>query len=215
MDQAFEGLEGIVSICDDITVHGVNEEDHDQKLHKLFVRAREKGIVFNPSKCHIKQQEVTFFGNRYSKDRVSPDPKKIEAIVNLESPANVAQLQSFLGMLTYLAPFLPNLSEHTTELRKLLRKDSEFQWYHEHEIAFQKLKSLICQANSLAYYGPKQPASQVALGAALVQNNRPIAYASKRCRLPGCTILNDISRMWRLFRDPASTAPHTAGIGSL
>ena len=52
MDQAFEGLEGIVSICDDITVHGVNEEDHDQKLHKLFVRAREKGIVFNPSKCH-------------------------------------------------------------------------------------------------------------------------------------------------------------------
>ena len=185
MDQAFEGLEGIVSICDDITVHGINEEDHDQKLHKLFVRAREKGIVFNPSKCHIKQQEVTFFGNRYSKDGVSPDPKKIEAIVNLESPANVAQLQSFLGMLTYLAPFVPNLSEHTTELRKLLRKDSEFQWYHEHEIAFQKLKSLICQANSLAYYDPKQPAilqvdaSQVALGAALVQDNRPIAYASK------------------------------------
>ena len=37
MDQAFEGLEGIVSICDDITVHGVNEEDHDQKLHKLYL----------------------------------------------------------------------------------------------------------------------------------------------------------------------------------
>ena len=93
--------------------------------------------------------------------------------------------QSFLGMLTYLAPFVPNLSEHTTELRKLLRKDSEFQWYHEHDIAFQKRKSLICQANSLAYYDPKQPAilqvdaSQVALGAALVQDNRPIVYASK------------------------------------
>ena len=57
----------VVSICDDITVYGANEEG-------------EQGVVFSISKCHVKQYEITFFGNTYSKARVSPVPKKVGAI---------------------------------------------------------------------------------------------------------------------------------------
>ena len=185
MDQILEGLPGVVSIADDIVVYGTNEQDHDQNLHRLMQRARERGLVFNPTKCRIKEEEIPFFGNIYSKNRVRPDPVKVQAIAELKEPTNTTELQSFLGMITYLAPYIPKLSDHTAPLRKLLCKDSEFQWHHEQQSAFESLKHLICSADNLAYFDPSNPAvlqadaSQEALGVALTQEGRPIAFASK------------------------------------
>lgn len=185
MDHILEGLSGVISIADDITVFGRDEKEHDKNLHKLMQRAREHGLVFNPNKCHIKGDSIKFFGNIYNKNGVHPDPEKVQAIANLAVPNDVSELQSFLGMVTYLAPYIPQLSSHTTPLRQLLCKDIEFQWYPEHQQAFEKIKSLICTAGTLSYFNPSQPvviqvdASQAALGAALTQNGKPIAYASK------------------------------------
>ena len=38
---------GCINISDDILVFGRNQKEHDQKLEKLFKRAREKEITFN------------------------------------------------------------------------------------------------------------------------------------------------------------------------
>ena len=51
MDQILEGLEGVVSIADDIVVHGVTEEQHDNNMRKLMERACENSLTFNPDKC--------------------------------------------------------------------------------------------------------------------------------------------------------------------
>ena len=185
MDIALEGLTGVVSITDDIAVFGKDRAEHDSNLQKLMDRAREMNLVFNPAKCKILTEEIMFFGELYNKDGVKPDPMKVQAIRDLAPPTNTAEVQSLLGMITYLSAFIPNLSEHTTPLRLLLRKDSEFQWHPEHKKAFEKLKQLICNASQLTYYDPKMPAviqvdaSQNALGAALTQNGNVIAYASK------------------------------------
>ena len=185
MDDILEGLPGVISIADDITVYGKDEREHDQNLHQLMQRARETGLVFNPTKCKIKQDSVKFFGNIYDRNGVHPDPEKVQAIVSLSVPTDVKELQSFLGMITYLAPFVPQLSEHTAPLRQLLKKDSEYQWHPEHQQAFANIKNLICAAGTLSYFDPSKPtviqvdASQVALGATLTQQGKPIAYASK------------------------------------
>lgn len=41
------------------------------------------------------------------------DAKKMEAISKLREPKNKTELQRQLGMVTYLAKFIPNLSEIT------------------------------------------------------------------------------------------------------
>ena len=51
-----EGVNGVVSIADDVCVHGRNAADHDVNLTNLMKRAAEKGIVFNSDKCFIKQR---------------------------------------------------------------------------------------------------------------------------------------------------------------
>ena len=126
MDKILQGLDGVISIADDISVVGHDEKEHDKNLHALFKCAQERGMVFNAEKCQIKTPEIMFFGNIYTKDGIRPDPAKIQAISDMSSPTSRSQLQSFLGLITYLSSYIPKLSEHTAALRKLLHKDSIF-----------------------------------------------------------------------------------------
>ena len=48
MDQILEGVKGVTSIADDIVVHGVTKEQHDDSMRKLMERAHENGLGFNP-----------------------------------------------------------------------------------------------------------------------------------------------------------------------
>lgn len=67
-----------------------------------------------------------------SKNGVQPDPAKVSALQNMAPPANVQELQAFLGLATYMGPFIRNLSNLTTPLRDLVKKGNVFQWNSNH-----------------------------------------------------------------------------------
>ena len=96
---------------------GVGKEDHDRNLVNLMNRAAEKGLVFNSRKCHINQSSVTFFGNIYTAEGIRPDPDKVRDIQQMPSPQNKEDAQRFLGMLTYLTKFIPQLADKAHTLR--------------------------------------------------------------------------------------------------
>ena len=185
MDQILEKCPGTLGIADDVAVHGATEAEHDRNLLNLMKVASEQGLVFNSKKCVIKQHSIPFFGLVYDQHGVHPDPNKVADIQNIPVPENTTSLQEFLGIATYMAPFIPNLSEHTAPLRDLLKKDVEFQWTASHTKVFQKIKELISKETTLAYFDTnKQTVIQVdasgrGLGAVLLQDNKPIAFASK------------------------------------
>ena len=87
-------------------------------------------------------------------------------------------------MVNYLAKFTPNLAETTAPMRNLLKKDSEFVWDCVQETAFNHMKQLITSAGTLAYYDINKEvtlevdASKHGLGAVLLQEEKPVAYAS-------------------------------------
>ena len=58
-------------------------------------------------------------------DGMKPDPKKTQAITDMAALTNKEDLQRFLGMLTYLAKFIPNLSQVSAPLRSLLEQGNE------------------------------------------------------------------------------------------
>ena len=131
MDDGLRDLPGVVSITDHTAMFGCTEQEHDNNLHTLMEHAQQINLVFNPTKCHIKQTKIPFFGNVYIATGIKPDPKKVQATSDLKEPNNATELQSFLGFITYLAPYIPNLSAHTSPLCTLLQKDRDFQWNHE------------------------------------------------------------------------------------
>ena len=126
MDEMIGNLDGVISIADDIVVTGRTKEEHDSRLHDLMKRAETKGIVFNKDKCKINTDSVKFFGNIYDKNGRRPDPEMVDAIIKLENPKNKKDLQIFLGMTAYLMPYIPHLSELTTDLRKIMSNENEF-----------------------------------------------------------------------------------------
>ena len=185
MDQILECCEGVIGIADDIVVHGKDEAEHDRCLHNLMRVAREHGLVFNWEKCDVKATSVTFFGTVYDKDRAHPDPKKVEAIHKMPPPEGPQELQKFLGMTTYLSPFIPSLSTLTAPLRELLKKDTEFTWNNSYQDAFDTVKKMVCMDTTLRYFNAHKPViiqvdtSQKGLGAALLQDGCPVAFTSK------------------------------------
>ena len=84
-----------------------------------------------------------------------------------------------------MSSFFPNLADYTAPLRNLMKESVDFAWNPSNSKAFEKVKLLICTATTLAYYDTKKPvalrvdASSKGLGAALFQDNKPIAFASK------------------------------------
>ncbi|CAB4032430.1 Hypothetical predicted protein [Paramuricea clavata] len=76
LDQSLEGLEGMVSIANDIIIHGKTRQEHDQRLHELLIRAKEKGIKFNKDKLEVGVTEVKYFGHLLTDKGLKPDPDK-------------------------------------------------------------------------------------------------------------------------------------------
>ena len=185
MDQILENCPGVEGISDDVCVTGKTQEEHDRNLTNLMEVAKQNGLVFNSQKCSIAKDSITFFGLRWTSDGVQPDQSKCDNIKNKASPESKSDLQSFLGMVQYLSPFVPNLSERTTAFRELLKKDSTWQWTESHEKRYQKLKNEIHCHLQLSYFDPSKPttlevdSSMNGLGAALLQDGKPVAFASK------------------------------------
>ena len=185
MDQILEQCEGIIGIADDVVIHGCDDEEHDRCLHTLMQVARGHGLVFNGEKCAIKQPSIKIFGWIYDKDGAHPDPTMVTAIHNMSAPEMPFQLQKFLGMVTYLSPFVPSLSSFTALLHGLLKKDVEFTWNETYQDAFDSVKSLVCSDTTLYYFDIHRPviiqvdASKKGLGTALLQDGCPVAFACK------------------------------------
>ena len=66
---------------------------------------------------------MSYTGHVQTPGGLKPDPNKVKAIGAMPTPSNKKTLQRLLGMITYLAKFLPNLSDVTEPLRRLLDKD--------------------------------------------------------------------------------------------
>ena len=92
-----------------------------------------------------------------SADGVKQDPKKVEAIITMPTPANREDLQRFLGVVTYLSKFIPNMSQKSAPLHQLLQKDVEWSWGQVEHDTFVCLKTSISSAPALKFFDPKEP----------------------------------------------------------
>ena len=103
----------------------------------------------------------------------------------MDAPKDRSKIETILGMVKYLSRFSPNLATLTAPLRNLLKKDVEFVWNESHDEAFQKIKDILTDSPVLAYFNPKldvtlqADASKYGLGVTLLQEGRPVSYASK------------------------------------
>ena len=125
-------------------------------------------------------------GHLLTLDGLKANPAKVEAILDIPPPTDVKGLKRFLGMVNYLARFLPLLSDMTEPLRRLEDKAVvDWCWLAQYQKAFITVKEYLANAPVLKYFDVNEEvtiqcdASETGLGAVLMQKGQPIAFASR------------------------------------
>ena len=65
------------------------------------------GITLSPSKCHFAYQSLLLLGQKVSRLGLSMHREKVNAILQLDQPQNISELQTFLGMMVYFLAYIP------------------------------------------------------------------------------------------------------------
>ena len=103
----------------------------------------------------------------------------------MEKPKNVSAVRRIIGFVNYLSRFMPQLSDICQPLRELTMKGVEYHWSERHDKAFASIKQAATEHPVLKYYDKDKPlvlqadASETGLGATIMQEGQPVAYASK------------------------------------
>ena len=191
--EILQGVERCANVQDDIIIWGKTREEHNVRLSQVFQRIHKSGLKLNKEKCVFGTTDMTLFGHIFSDQGLKAGPKTIRVITNMLIPTNKSDLQRFLGMVTYLGKFIPDLSSKTTCRRQLLESSAEWQWTEHQDKALKQLKKEISSSPTLKYYDPKLQtmisvdASKYGLGAVLLQKHEswaPVTYASKSLTKP-------------------------------
>ena len=179
-------------MVDDICLSGDSPKEHFDNLAELLYRLYACGLKANISKCKFYCDEVKFLGKIVDRRGVRLDNNTTDAILNMPSPKDKAQLRSFLGHISYVAKHIPDLRSARAPLDYLIKPDVRFIWDDNHEEAFIKCKSLAGNSALLTHFDPAKlivlttDMSPYGVGACLLHkltiNNKtrllPIAYAS-------------------------------------
>lgn len=185
VEEILKGIPKVEDSVDDIIIHGENEQEVIQRTNLVLDRLEKEDIRLTAEKCQIAQTSVKFLGHIISGEGISVDPDRVEAISGMKVPSNVTELRRLLGVFTYINKFIPKFQEITHPLRQLLTADVCWSWENEHMEAFKALQNALITTPVLKFFEPGKPiilsvdASSYATGAVLMQNNMPIAYASK------------------------------------
>ena len=184
MVHQFGEMEGVEIVVDDILVHGRSYEEHNKRLTNVLKKAREINLKLNRKKCKIGVNEVDYVGHKLTTDGLKPTDERVRAIQELPEPTNIHELETVLGMVAYVSKFIPRLSELNAPLRELKMKEN-WMWGATERNALAKIKSALTSAPVLKYYDATKPvklsvdASVKGLGAAVIQENGVVAYASR------------------------------------
>ena len=173
---------------------GDSFDSHLARLDEVLGRIKSAGLKVAPQKCQLLKDKVQFLGHVVSRDGISTDPQKVEAIADWPQPKTVSEVRSFVGLASYYRRFVSGFAEKARPLHRLTESKCPFIWSDECQDAFCQLKVALTSTPILGYpkscgqYTLDTDASNSALGAVLPQQQdgveRVIGYFSKAFTKP-------------------------------
>nr|XP_026689480.1 uncharacterized protein LOC104265567 [Ciona intestinalis] len=165
------------------TVCGKTQQEHDINLRKFLETAEKCNLTFNDSKCTYSTDTIDLLGYRISKGTLKPDPERIQPLLNLPIPDNQKALQRVIGMFAYYAQWIPKYSDKI----KPLVQNKEFPLKQSALESFEELREKLAKITLEVIredipFTIETDASDIAVSAALNQNEKPVAFYSRTLR---------------------------------
>ena len=133
---------------DDMLVKSLDEERHLDDLQETFDTLRRHQMKLNPRKCAFRVSSGKFLGFMVSQREIEANLDKIQAILDMEPPNNIKEVQSLRGRVATLNRFVSKATDKCLPFFKILRK--AFEWTDQYQKAFQDLKVYLTTAPLLS-----------------------------------------------------------------
>jgi ribonuclease HI len=167
----------ILAYVDDIVIKSVQRKDHISDFAETFANMREANLKLNPEKCVFDIHKGKVLGCLVSTKGIEANPDKIRALVEMQDPVSVKDVQKLTGRVAALNRFIHKAAERSLPFFQVLRSAKNFQWSEPQKRAFQELKDYLSNMTKLRPPEPKSPlllyvsVSSLAVSAVLVQEN--------------------------------------------
>ena len=187
MNELLGDLEFVRVYLDDILIISKGSfDEHLEQLEQVLQHLKLAGFRVNVCKSSFATQEFEYLGFWLNRQGLQPQPKKVEAIMRLQPPKTVKQVRHFLGLVNYYRDVWRRRSHILAPLTDLTKKNKTFKWGSDEQTAFEKIKTIVSRETLLSFPDFTQmfhvytDASKKQLGAVIIQNEKPIAYYSRK-----------------------------------
>ena len=152
MEMILQGVPKCVCRQDDILIGGVSWQENIKILSEVLERLHEYIVHLKMAKCEFLNREVVYVGRKIDVEGLHPVDDKVDTVKRAPVPQNVKELRSFLGMVQYYHPFLPDLAATLSPLHELLKKGIQWAWTREFEQAYEACKQNLTSDTLLVHY---------------------------------------------------------------
>lgn len=158
----------------DILVYSKAQQQHFQHVRLVPEKQRQENFYANLSSCSFGAGFVEYLSHHLTSDGDIADPQKVNVIGDWPTLKTKAEVQLFLGFVSYYTKLIRKCSKSAKPLT-VLTSIVLFKWTNEHTAAFEKLQNDICSAPVLKPFDLTLPtfittdASKYAIGAVVEQ----------------------------------------------
>ena len=131
-------------------------QEHQKHLEMVFTWLHEHKFYLKEEKCELFAHKVECLGHMIDKKGLHADADKMAKIQEWNRPHNFNNVQRFLGLVQYLAHFLPDIMAYTGPLAGMTMNGTPFYWKPLHEKCFQMIKAICCRTPILCPIDPKK-----------------------------------------------------------
>jgi hypothetical protein len=146
----------ILAYVDDIVVKSVQRRDHISDLVETFANLRAANLRLNPEKCVLGIHKGKVLGCLVSTKGIEANPDKIEALIEIQDPVSVKDVQKLTWRVAALNRFIPRVAERSLPFFQVLRSSKNFQWSEIQKQAFQELKDYLSNMTKLCPLEPNR-----------------------------------------------------------
>ena len=174
MNRMFSGLSFVIPFLDNLPFGSSSWEEHATHVIALVSRCNQYNLRIKDAAIKVGNSHMACLGHVLSGAGVGIDPKKLQVIMDWPRPVTGAQLQSFLGLITFIRQYVRHIGELTGPL-EAVKYNKVIEWSSTMDECFVVLKKAIASAPVLRFPDFNQPfylatdASQSGIGGVLYQ----------------------------------------------
>jgi hypothetical protein len=116
----------ILEYVHDIVVKSIQRKDHISNLAETFANLRAASLKLNPEKCVFSIHKGKVLGCLVSTKGIEENPDKIKALIEMQDPVSVKDVQKLTGRVAALNRFIPKAVERSLPFFQVLRSSKNF-----------------------------------------------------------------------------------------